>query len=253
MRLSARHASNVAAFALIAVFVGIGIFVVRSMIDTREAARGAEHSSEISRAYGEARYWIVKVQLAAEQHLKEPTPESRANFDDSVDSAIASLDHLRAIGDQADVALIDGLYQRELPALESVKRIFLSIERGEPITEEIPGPDTADRILALLEPPAADRQASSASALQGLVGDQGSNVRITVVVCAAGLVLVLGLIVAVQASAGRRRATRPNWRVFARPRSPTASRGSETIERSWRSCAGRSLARVSITNRWSSR
>ena len=199
MRFSARHASNVAAFALIAVFVGIGIFVVRSMMETRDAAKDAEHSSDISRAYGEARYWIVSVQLAAEQHLKQATPETRANFDATVDSAIAALEHLREIGQPEDVAVVDDLYQRELPALESVKRIFLSLERGEPITEAIPAPDTADRILALLEPPAADRQASSASALQGLVGDQGANVRVTVIVCGSGLVLVLALIVAVQA------------------------------------------------------
>ncbi|MGB4861188.1 MAG: diguanylate cyclase [Tepidiformaceae bacterium] len=205
MGFSARHASSFAAFALIIVFVGIGVFVVRSMIETREAARDAAHSSDVSRAYGDARFWIVSAQVAAEDHLKMGTPETRAAFDATVDSILESLDHLREIGDADDVALVDNLLQNDMAALESVKRIFLAMERGEPITEAVPDADTANRILALLETPAAKRQGSSAAALEGLVNEQGEHVRITILVCAAGLILVLGLIVAVH-TFGRREA-----------------------------------------------
>jgi diguanylate cyclase (GGDEF)-like protein len=205
MAFSARYASHLAAFALVLVFVGIGAFVVRSMMAARDAASEAHRSSEISAAYDETRYRITAVQAAAETHLRAPTPDTRAAFDTAVMDAIAAIDHLRAVGDPDDVELINELYNRDLPALDSVRRIFLSLERGEPITEEIPPADTVVRILAALEPRAAERQQDSAAKLTGLEEDQERDVRITVAVCGAGLLIVLGLIVALQAF-GRREA-----------------------------------------------
>ena len=205
MSFSARHASHLAAFALVLVFVGIGVFVVRSMMAARDAASEAHRASDISIAYDEARYRITAVQVAAETHLRAPTPQTRAAFDAAVEAAIASFDTLRSVGDPEDIAITNALYERELPALETVRRIFLSLERGEPITEEIPPADTAARILQTLEPRAEQRQEESATRLTGLVEDQERNVRITVGVCAAGLLLVLALVLAIHAF-GRREA-----------------------------------------------
>jgi diguanylate cyclase (GGDEF)-like protein len=205
MRFSPGSASHLAAVALVVVLLGIGGFVVRSMMAARDAATDAHRSAQISIAYDDARYRLVQVQRTAEAHLKAPSPETRAEFDLALRASLASVDTLRELGDAEDVALVNELYANHLPALEAVQRIFLAIERGEPITDEIPPPDTATRILALLEPRAGEHQAESASQLQGLVDGQGRDLRITAAVCAVGLLLVLALIMAAQAF-GRREA-----------------------------------------------
>jgi diguanylate cyclase (GGDEF)-like protein len=205
MKSSARHASHFAALALILVIAGIGVFVVRSMLQTRDTAEEVSRSAAISRAYDEARYRITAVQLAAEQHLRQPTPDHRQAFDESVNQAILALDHVSEVGTAEDKAIVAALYQSELPALESVKRIFLAIETGQPITDAIPDAETANRILSTLTPRANDRQASASQDLEHLITEQKGNVRITIAVCAIGLLLVLALLVAFQAF-GRREA-----------------------------------------------
>ena len=205
MRFTARHASHLAAFALILVFVGIAAFVVRSMMSAQDAVSDAKRSAEISNAYERARFQVAVVQTAGVNHLSAPTKETRELFDAAVNETIAAAEHLRAIGEPEDVALIDALYEQELPALESVKRIFLALEEGRPIEETIPDAATADRILDSLAPRSLELKQSSEAELNGLVTEQGRNLRITVGVCAAGLLLVLALLLAVQAF-GRREA-----------------------------------------------
>ncbi len=203
MHFSFRYAGRVAALLLILVFIGIGAFVVHSSIQTRDTSREVQQSAEISRTYDRARLAVVSAQLALEQHLKAPTPQTRGRFDGAVDEALAALSAIRETGTSQDRALVEALYQDELPALATVRRIFLSIERGEPITDTIPDAATADRILAKLAVPADAREQRAATDLQTLTSNQTANVKITVAVCAVGLLLVLALLAGVQSFTGR--------------------------------------------------
>jgi len=203
VHFSPRLASRIAAVGLILVFVGIGAFVLRSMLNTRDTAEEVERSAELSRAYDQARFEITRIQIAGTNHLNEPSPESRVAFDEAVEAAVSSLEHIRVIGNDEDRALIDSIFATELPILETVKRIFLALEQGEPITDAIPEADTVERIFAILEPPADARESNSVAELRGLVLDQDRDIRITIAVCGAGLLLVLGLLAALQSFSRR--------------------------------------------------
>jgi diguanylate cyclase (GGDEF)-like protein len=203
VHFSFRYAGRFAALLLILVFIGIAGFVVHSSIQTRDTSREVKRSAKISRAYDNARYAVLNVQLAAAAHLKAPTPQTREHFDATVDRAIAALNAIRDTGSDKDRALVGALYQKELPALDAVRRIFLAMERGEPIVEAIPDAATADRILSTLAAPAYAREQSAAADLNTLTSDQTANVRITVAVCTVGLLLVLALLAGVQSFSSR--------------------------------------------------
>lgn len=203
VHFSFRLAGRVAALLLILVFIGIAAFVVRSSIQTRDTSREVNQSADIARAYDRARYAVLNVQLAAAAHLKAPTPETRERFDATVDEAMAALNAIRDTGTEQDRALVDELYKDELPALDAVRRIFLAIERGEPITDTIPDAATADHILATLASPADTQDLRAANDLQSLTDNQTENVKITVAVCVVGLLLVLALLAGVQSFTGR--------------------------------------------------
>jgi len=176
------------------VFVAIAAFVVYSMTGTKDAASRVQRSTEISSAYTEARYEVLNVRFAAELHLKDMTPESRAAFDDAVNTAVAALDHIAEIGDPSDQAVIDGLYAETLPALASVQRLFLALERGEPFNEPLPDANTVERMDNRLKPNAIAREAEATAALSELIAAEDEALRVTVAVTGIGALLVVGLL-----------------------------------------------------------
>lgn len=179
---------------LLLVFVAIAVFVVHSMSGTKDASENVQRSTAIRNAYDDARYEVLNVRYTAELHIKDMTPESRGAFDDAVNDATTAFDHIAEIGDPSDRAVIEELYADTLPALASVQRLFLALERGEPFNEPIPGPDIVERMENALKPNAIAREAEAATALTQMTEAEERALRFTVAVCGIGFLLAVGLL-----------------------------------------------------------
>ena len=193
MRVSALGVSRIAAFGLVALLLGIGVFVVRTTIATRDSVADAHETTRASRAYEDARYRLGQLQLATQTHLSQPTPETRQAFDSAVDEMLRALDRVREVGSPADRAAVEKLYAEAAPALEVVKRIFAAIERGQPVTDDLPSVDIADQFLALLEPRALAYEEATDEQLHNLLVSQTQITKATIIVCILGLVGVVAL------------------------------------------------------------
>lgn len=179
---------------LVVVLLIVSCFAVWSSVTTGRLGQQAIASSVLSDHYSSAATAVATAESLERKYRLEPSPKVRHLHDEAVADLTASLDRIHESGSREDRVLVEYVRAAELPYLDSIKRMFDAVDRGEAdevlrIDFEEADPRFEKIETAVLQA-AAVHHKESIAALEKLRTRESFNANSTPIVFMAGLFLV---------------------------------------------------------------
>ena len=195
-RAGERHgAARLASFGLAAVLTVLPAFALWGALATYQAGAAAKHASDLSEAFGEARYAIGSEESLERKYRLEQSPEVRARHHAAAISLTSALQVASALGGPVDVALIDDALAKHKQYLQSIDHMFAAIDAGDTArANEIDGAEvdpTFDAIETRVDTSAETHRARAVGYLNRLARIQTAVLMSTPAVFALGMGLVV--------------------------------------------------------------
>jgi hypothetical protein len=128
-----RRAGRLASVALAVVLIALSASALFGALSSYQAGEAAGRATRAKDAFDEAAYFVGAEESLERKYRLEPSPEVRARHRQAATSMLAALTRERALGERADIEVIDDVFARHKQYLASIDHMFEAIDNQDSV------------------------------------------------------------------------------------------------------------------------